>query len=446
MEPPNSSNSQHKGQHTEQHTTLTHHQIWSTPLPLKITGVDNTVFPSTHFLEVFVNDLPLLDVRAEVEFEKGAFLRAHNLPILNNNERDLVGKCYKKNGSEAAIKLGQDLVDGPPLEERVKNWKQFLNQNPGTLLYCFRGGFRSQYTQKILYFLTGILVPRIEGGYKALRNFLQQSLHNISLPAGTTSGQATGNFTAPRFLIIGGKTGVGKTDLIKRIRSLGYTSAIDLEDLANHRGSAFGQNTSKQPTQINFENSLAQYLLKITAPSYSSNVNTSSANPTKEMPILLENEGQAIGRVQIPSTFFKKMQSSSIVILERSNWERENYLIKTYMQDRYEYYLKHYNAPELSSSPEYQAICGLNKDLSNSLTKIEKKLGGARYQELIKDIQLAQEEYLKNESWEGYRPVVAKLMQYYYDPFYTYNEQQKSTRIAFKGNEEEVIEFLTSYV
>ena len=125
----------------------------------------------SEFKAILTQDLPMIDVRAPLEFARGAFPSAVNLPLLFDNERHEVGKKYRNSGKNAAIKLGNELVCGENKQERLENWKNFLLKNPSAAMYCFRGGLRSQTVQQWMAELD-IEVPLVEGGYKALRRYL----------------------------------------------------------------------------------------------------------------------------------------------------------------------------------------------------------------------------------------------------------------------------------
>lgn len=123
------------------------------------------------FRHIFLNDVPMMDVRAPVEFAKGAFPGVLNLPLMNDEERQKVGTCYKQRGQEAAIALGHSLVSGEIKNGRIAAWAAFAKVHPHGVLYCFRGGLRSQITQQWLQSEVGIAYPRVIGGYKAMRTF-----------------------------------------------------------------------------------------------------------------------------------------------------------------------------------------------------------------------------------------------------------------------------------
>ncbi|MCJ7765819.1 MAG: tRNA 2-selenouridine(34) synthase MnmH, partial [Thiovulaceae bacterium] len=126
---------------------------------------------SSDFRSIVLNRTPLIDVRAPVEFDNGAFSNTVNLPLMNDEERRLVGICYKKSGNEEAVKLGHKLVSGRIKEERLGAWSDFIASHPDALLYCFRGGERSKISQEWLSG-AGTKIIRLKGGYKAFRNYL----------------------------------------------------------------------------------------------------------------------------------------------------------------------------------------------------------------------------------------------------------------------------------
>ncbi|MBU2099360.1 MAG: tRNA 2-selenouridine(34) synthase MnmH, partial [Gammaproteobacteria bacterium] len=186
------------------------------------------------FLNLFLNDAPLIDSRAPVEFARGAFPSAVNLPLMTDDERERVGTCYKEQGQHAAIGLGHQLVNGAIKAQRVNAWVNFAEHNPKGYLYCFRGGLRSQICQQWMRD-AGCDYPRVIGGYKAMRRFLLEQLDRLCQ-------------TQP-MLILAGHTGAAKTELLQKM-----PGAVDLEAIANHRGSAFGKKPDGQPSQIDFEN------------------------------------------------------------------------------------------------------------------------------------------------------------------------------------------------
>ena len=130
--------------------------------------------------QLFLDDTPFLDVRAEIEFEKGTFPTSHNLPILTTEEREQVGLAYQEQGHDEAVALGHELVHGEVRETRINAWREFISENDDAYLYCWRGGMRSALAREWLKD-TGVEIPLIRGGYKALRSTLLDELDSLVL-------------------------------------------------------------------------------------------------------------------------------------------------------------------------------------------------------------------------------------------------------------------------
>ncbi len=200
-------------------------------------------------------------------------------------------------------------------------------------------------------------------------------------------------------------------------------NSIDLEGLANHRGSAFGPTATPQPTQINFENALAIDLLK------------QEAAGAKFL--VIEDEARNVGSVGVPQSLYDAMQESPLVKLEVSQEERNEVSIKEYIVDTQ----THFN----SVYGEKKGAIKLSEHLLNSLSKIQKRLGGVRYQEAKDQMESAIEQRLKSGSLDGFIPVVNTLLVDYYDPMYDYQFENKTDRVCFKGSVDEVLGFLNTY-
>lgn len=326
----------------------------------------------TNLKKMFLNKMPLIDVRAPVEFKEGHFPGAVNLPIINDEERTLIGTTYKKSGQEAAIKLGHELVQGEVKKNRVQQWVDYLKQYPDAQLYCFRGGMRSQIATDWLKD-EGFHLTKIPGGYKFLRNFLINKIAELT--------------PVLNFTIISGRTGSGKTPFLYETG----LPMIDLEKIANHRGSSFG-NMGIQPTQINFENTLAIDMMR---------VHETSNN------VLLEDESRRIGNNQIPENFFNKKQLAPLILIEESLEDRIDTIYHDYIEQK---------------STDY---------LQDSLQRISKKLGGKNYQEISQKLSAG-----LHREW------IRDLLILYYDPLYDFQLKQKESRIIFRGTKAECLNYL----
>ncbi|MEE9445457.1 MAG: tRNA 2-selenouridine(34) synthase MnmH [Cocleimonas sp.] len=373
---------------------------------LKLEGLPEGEYPQRDdYASLFLNDVPMLDVRAPVEFEQGAFPYSINIPLMTDEEREAVGIRYKEQGQDAAILLGAELVTEDEQIKRKKQWAAFFKENKDGALYCFRGGLRSQISQQWIVDETGIDNPRIKGGYKALRRFLIESTERIAkeIP----------------IVVLGGRTGSGKTRVLKQLNN-----SIDLEGLANHRGSAFGPTATPQPTQINFENSLAIELLK------------KEAQGVKFL--VIEDEARNVGSLGVPQALYDAMQQAPIVKLNISQSTRNQISIEEYIVDTQNHFDDVYGT-------EKGAI-KLSEHLMNSLSKIQKRLGGVRYKEAENQMKLAIEQRLSNNSLEGFRPLVNSLLVDYYDPMYDYQIDKKKHRIIFEDSMDETLSFLNGYI
>ena len=332
--------------------------------------------------------IPLIDVRAPIEFQSGALPNSVNLPILFDDERDEVGKIYKKNGNQAAVEKGYELVSGTIKQSRVTSWIDFIKEHPDTQLYCARGGQRSQIAQAWLK-EAGYEIDLIPGGFKALRNICLTILEEA----------AKDN---KKWIIISGRTGSGKTKLINV-----FDNAICLESLANHRGSAFGGFNTPQPTSINFENSLACDYLKIS-----------------DNTVIFEDESRAIGRLVIPDKFFQKMSQSKIVLIEEP--------IENRIQNIFEEYIQ--------KGLENKTDVILSNELKEKLAKISKRLGGANYKKVDTLIQSA----FENQDHSIHFEWIELLLTSYYDKMYDYQLERKQDRCIKSGNWEMIRNFLNN--
>jgi len=351
------------------------------------------------FRSIVLNSTDLLDVRAEVEFTKGAFENASNFPILNDEERHLVGTEYKKNGNTAAIALAEELIKEEGKEERVKQWLAYLAEHPNALLYCFRGGQRSDIAQSWLK-EAGRDIVRLKGGYKAFRTFLMDESLRISKETKT--------------IIIGGYTGSGKTILLNKIQN-----SIDLEGIANHKGSSFGNNVSIQPTQINFENNLAYALIQ--------------AEDKKYKEILIEHESHNIGRAFMPKEVYENLMDGEMIILERPISERIDVSYDEYVVKAQEDYVLTYSDEGVKKWVE---------DISKSLSKIKKRLGSENYTNIEVIFTEASNTSDKTLKEQLYKKFIHELLEKYYDPMYQFQIEKTTIPLLFKGSEEEILKFL----
>ncbi|NYT22190.1 tRNA 2-selenouridine(34) synthase MnmH [Alcaligenaceae bacterium] len=356
---------------------------------------------SNDYRRVFLSGVPLLDTRAPIEFAKGAFPGAVNLPLLSDAEREAVGTCYKTQGQDAAIALGHKLVSGRTKAERVAAWADFARAHPEGYLYCFRGGLRSRISQQWLEETAGIRYPRVVGGYKAMRGYLLRELERA--------------VDECRFVVLSGLTGTGKTDLLREL-----DNGIDLEAHARHRGSSFGQHAGAQPVQIDFDNSLAIDFLKKRAGGQEG--------------FVLEDEGRHIGSCSLPLALYQGMPGYPVVWLEDAMDSRVSRILRDYVVDlRAEFVAMH---------GEDVGFERFADRLRRSLGRIVRRLGDERHRRVGALMEAALEAQRRSGGVELHRLWIERLLVDYYDPMYAYQRQSKAPRIEFAGTRGAVLEYL----
>lgn len=355
------------------------------------------------FKQLFINNVPLLDVRAPVEFERGAFPGAKNLPLLDNAQRELIGKVYADDGQQAAIAKGNSLATADIRAERLEAWLQFANTFPQGYLYCFRGGLRSHIAQQWLAD-AGCKYPLVSGGYKALRAYLLTVLERLA-NAETGTG----------IILLAGATASGKTDLIQQ-----WPQSLDLEGRANHRGSAFGATFSPQPAQIDFENVLASDWLK--------------CEVSAAQPVLVEAESRLVGRLNVPLPLQATMQHAPVIELQCSREQRLTRLRRDYI----EFALQCLQQNEADPWP------ALHSYILGALDRIQKRLGGVHHKMLVDLLPDAIIALRDQNSWIGFDSMFECLLDHYYDKMYSYQLGQQQDRIVFRGEHDAVLEWLSS--
>ena len=231
------------------------------------------------FLLKSKNEL-LIDVRAPVEFLKGHIPGAINIPLFENSERVEIGTLFKQQGKDSAVSRGMEIVS-PKMSSFVKQVTE-LTKNKKVFVYCFRGGMRSNSFAWLMN-NSGLDALILKDGYKVYRNHVLES------------------FSEKKSLVlIGGKTGSGKTEILKELKRKSY-QVIDLEHLAHHKGSAFGSiNEQKQDAQQIFENNLFNTFNQL----------------DKSRTIVLEDESKNIGFNKLPHELWLQMKQASIIKIE----------------------------------------------------------------------------------------------------------------------------------
>lgn len=273
------------------------------------------------------NHYPILDVRSPGEFQRAHIPGAISFPIFDDAARAKVGTTYKQVGKDEAIELGLEIV-GPKLATWVKMAKQLAVDNT-VLVHCWRGGMRSG-SMSWLFETAGLKVKILVGGYKAYRNYVLAEFDR-KIP----------------FVVLGGKTGSGKTDILLEMQKRG-AQVIDLEGVAHHRGSVFGHlGLAPQPTSEHFEN---EVLAQLRAMDYSK-------------PIWIEDESRHIGQVFMALGLYTQLRAAPVLFLDIAAEYRLPYLVKVYA---------HYP----------------KEDLAHAVGKIKKRLGGDLYKSAIEALEV----------------------------------------------------------
>jgi tRNA 2-selenouridine synthase len=301
--------------------------------------------------------LPVIDVRSEGEFASGNIAGAHNIPILNNEERVQVGTDYKQKGQLEAIKTGFRLV-GPRILDIVNRAEQ-VSSGREMLVHCWRGGMRSANFCQFVE-MAKLKTHQLKGGYKAYR---AAALASFSLPF--------------KFYTLGGYTGSGKSEILNALKKKG-AQVIDLEHLANHKGSVFGGlMMPPQPTTEQFQNLLFEEISTLDV----------------SRPVWIEDESIIIGRIVLPDPFWQTMMKSKIFQLNVSKDVRVTRLVHDYgAANRDEFF--------------------------HAMGGIVKKLGGQHYNAA------------KEKLFEGDMASCIEILLNYYDKAYKTGLSKKEQRIA----------------
>lgn len=280
----------------------------------------------SRFLKLSLS-VPVVDVRTPAEFTRGHIPGAVNIPLFTNEQRADVGTIYKQKGKPEAILRGLDYV-GPVMTRKLKEGIRVAGKNARLLVHCWRGGMRSE-NMAWLFSLAGIDCTLLDGGYKSYRNHILNFIGSER-----------------EIIILGGLTGSGKTDILKELRKRGE-QIIDLEGIANHRGSAFGAiGLPPQPSSEHFANLLFNEMVK--------------TDPDRRL--FLEDESLNIGAVFMPDKIYAKIRESKVITVMSSVKARMPRLLEEY-----------------GTMPPEQ--------LSESVKKIGKRLGGEKTIEALEAIK-----------------------------------------------------------
>ena len=308
----------------------------------------------TNFLELSVT-IPVVDVRSPSEYNMGHIPGAVNIPLFDDKEREAVGTKYKKEGRLPAILEGLKHI-GPVLKSKLEKALKIAKEGK-LLVHCWRGGMRSE-AMAWLFSMGDIEVCLLEGGYKSYRHYVMESLS-----------------VKRKMIVLGGMTGSSKTHILGYLNFHGE-QVLDLERLANHKGSAFGAlGQLPQPTTEQFANNLF----------------TEWKQLKNELPFWVEDESRNIGSVFMPDTFYMNMQDTVAIVLVMDINTRLPRLLEEYS----------------SYSQEL---------LKASVLKISKRLGGDKTRDAINAV----------EAGDFARAI--EIVLFYYDKAYLFGLNKKKDK------------------
>ncbi len=303
-----------------------------------------------------------IDVRSPLEFEADHIMGAINIPILDNEERAIIGTLYKHEGKERAVEKGLDYVT-PKLKTLFEQIKQLKQEHENVIVYCFRGGMRSSSVVEFLE-TCDLKVYKLEGGYKYYRNHVIKSLEKLNEDF--------------KFVVLHGNTGIGKTEMLLELEKRGM-AIIDLEYYARNSGSVFGEiyYNGRKTTQKYFETEIFDYIQK--------------AKKEGKYYLFMESESKKIGKCMLSNAFWDMMKEGYHILVEASIESRAQRCVKDYTEK-----------------------CRDNDEkLKSSIVKLKDTLGNANIEMLLE----------KTEEKNHY--FIAKfLMENYYDKLYNHSQVQ----------------------
>lgn len=309
-----------------------------------------------------------IDARTKEEYNEATIPGALNIELLDHEERKIIGTIYNNKNSKKAKLKGVELVS-PKIPDLVKKVNHLDKKYDNLIIFCSRGGLRSKSLAEFSD-LAGIEVYRLESGYKGYRHYIIDKLENYDFKG--------------RISVLHGNTGVGKTYILKEMEKMG-AAIIDLEGIANHRGSAFGSIGLEQPYNQKYFDSLLWEELK----------KKDKINGI----IFVEAESRRVGHSVIPDFFHKKMKSGEDLLINASMEKRVDNIYLEYIKD-------------IESNQE-KFIERVLESLTAIKKYIIKKAGKDSYLRLL--------ELAKNAEFKELTKI---LLEEYYDPMYEHSQNK----------------------
>lgn len=324
---------------------------------------EGSIVPLKSIEQISNDEYHIIDVRSPAEFEEFHIPGAINIPIFSNEERAQVGTTYKQIGKDDAKQLGIELVS-PKLPTYFKQIKQMQDENHKPLLvYCARGGMRSRSLASVLLMM-GLKTYQLEGGIRSFRSTIREEVEGY--------GQHQ-----KKFIVLEGLTGTMKTEILKNLQDEGYP-VLDLEGLAGHRGSIFGQVGIPEKSQKQFESELYMRLQELKDSPY----------------MIVESESRRLGKIILPEWIMKGKEAGDRIHVNCPIHVRVKHTIETYDP-------KHYK-----------------NELLDAFNRLQKYI----QPDIKEEVNLAFEN-------DFYEKVVELLFVHYYDPKYSYAANQYESEI-----------------
>lgn len=323
-------------------------------------------------------ELTVIDVRSPSEYKEATIPGSMNIPFFNDEERAEVGTLYKQVSPQAAKERGLEIVSAK-LPAFVKEFSKIEGKKA---VFCWRGGMRSKTSATVLS-LMGIKALRLEGGYRSYRHWVVEQLESMELKQ--------------EAYVLNGNTGSGKTTILHRLREKGFP-VIDLEGMAGHRGSIFGQIGLNPHNQKTFDALLVENLKRLESSPF----------------LLFEGESKRIGKVTLPKFFSEKKEQGIQLFIDMPVEERVLHILDDYQPWNHK------------------------QECLDAFSRIKKRI----HTPIAKQIE---EDLLS----DNYSSAVRSLLEHYYDPLYRHSTDQypEDRKVLLKvKNIDEAVEAVRDYV
>jgi tRNA 2-selenouridine synthase len=299
-----------------------------------------------------------VDVRSPIEHEEAAIPGSVNIPLFTNEERQEIGILYKQSGNQAAKWRAMEIVS-PKLPSLLNEIKNLEANGAKPVIHCWRGGSRSKAVASFLEF-SGVPSIRLAGGYRAYREYILDKIPEI-LP--------------DKAVVLHGLTGTGKTVILEKLQEKGFP-VIDLEHMANHRGSLFGTiGIGEGHNQKTFDALLFERLLEIKESEY----------------FIVEAESKRIGRAVQPDFMMDLKKNGTHFLIQCSLENRVDRIYGEYVES-------------------YKEKQWFQDVVIEKVKRIEKRL---KSPDLVQSIEYATQN-------KNYKEVISILLEHYYDPRYNH--------------------------